>query len=53
MVGSREGEDPMALSEDEQRKLEEIERALHCADPGFAGTLNLARGGGIVGSSRR
>jgi peptidoglycan/LPS O-acetylase OafA/YrhL len=32
----------MALSEDEQRKLEEIERALHRADPGFAGTLNFA-----------
>src|SRR6476646_5113963 len=33
---------PMALSEYEQRKLDEIERALRRADPGFAGTLNLA-----------
>jgi Protein of unknown function (DUF3040) len=32
----------MALSEDEQRKLDEIERALHRADPGFAGALNFA-----------
>src|SRR6478752_2112565 len=36
------GEDPMALSEYEQRKLDEIERALHRADPGFAGALNFA-----------
>jgi hypothetical protein len=32
----------MALSEYEQRKLDEIERALRRADPGFAGTLNFA-----------
>ena len=32
----------MALSEYERRKLDEIERALRRADPGFAGTLNFA-----------
>jgi hypothetical protein len=32
----------MALSEYEQRKLDEIERALHRDDPGFAGTINFA-----------
>ena len=32
----------MELSEYEQRKLDEIERALHRDDPGFAGTLNFA-----------
>ena len=32
----------MALSEYERRKLDEIERALRRADPGFAGALNFA-----------
>jgi hypothetical protein len=32
----------MALSEYEQRKLDEIESALHVADPGFASALDFA-----------
>jgi Protein of unknown function (DUF3040) len=31
----------MALSEYEQRRLDEIERALHSDDPGFAGSINI------------
>jgi predicted membrane channel-forming protein YqfA (hemolysin III family) len=31
----------MALAEYEQRKLDEIERALHSDDPGFAGSINI------------
>jgi hypothetical protein len=31
----------MELSEYEQRKLDEIERALHRDDPGFAGSINI------------
>jgi predicted membrane channel-forming protein YqfA (hemolysin III family) len=31
----------MELSEYEQRKLDEIERALHRGDPGFAGSINI------------
>jgi hypothetical protein len=31
----------MELSEYEQRRLDEIERALHRDDPGFAGSINI------------
>ena len=31
----------MALSEYEQRKLDEIQRALHRDDPGFADAINI------------
>lgn len=35
-------EDPMALSEYEQRRLDEIEQALNRDDPGFAGSIDIA-----------
>ena len=44
----------MALSEYEQRKLDEIEQALHRDDPGFAGTINFAamrRNGRLVAAA--
>ena len=33
----------MALSEGEQRRLDEIERALRSEDPGFAATITISR----------
>jgi predicted membrane channel-forming protein YqfA (hemolysin III family) len=39
----------MALSEYEQRKLEEIERALHGDDPGFASSIEM----GVIRRHRR
>lgn len=33
----------MPLSDDEQRRLDEIERALHCDDPSFAASIALDR----------
>jgi len=39
----------MALSEYEQRKLEEIERALHGDDPGFASSIDM----GVIRRHRR
>ena len=48
-VRSREGKDQMALSEYEQRKLDEIERSLHSDDPSLATIL----GNGVVRRHRR
>ena len=43
----------MELSEYEQRKLDEIEQALHRDDPGFAGSINIGAMRGTGGSSPR